>query len=475
MIKVNKQKLAYILSDYIFTLLTWILFSVVRYYKWTIYEDGYSSLTDYLCSPMLIKEYLILPLCWLTLFYFSGYYNVPLRKSRLSEFFQTLGSVLLGALVIFFAVLLNDLPLWYELYYKLFAVLLTATFMGVYIPRFILTQRATVKIQTREWAFSALIIGTGNRANELYRELEGRKLSLGYSAVGFVKSELDTPNHVAADPAMIVGEVDQLTDLISKYKIQELLVAIDIQDPTTLYTLLSKLYPHQLPIRLMASSYDIIVGGVRMTTIMGMPLVDISRSSFPEWQKNIKFFLDKVIALVALVITSPILLYATLRIKLESKGAILYQQERIGLHGVPFSIYKLRTMYTDSEAQGPQLSANGDKRITPFGRVLRKYRIDELPQFWNVLIGDMTLVGPRAERAYFIEQIHQVAPYYSLVHRVRPGITSWGMVKYGYADSVDKMVERLDYDIIYLDNMSLMVDLKIMIYTVSTILKGEGV
>jgi lipopolysaccharide/colanic/teichoic acid biosynthesis glycosyltransferase len=169
------------------------------------------------------------------------------------------------------------------------------------------------------------------------------------------------------------------------------------------------------------------------------------------------------------------MLYLALRVKRSSDGPIFYKQERIGLHGKPFNIIKFRTMYVSQKTDTPKLASENDSRITPFGKVMRKYRLDELPQFFNVLKGDMSLVGPRPEQKFFIDKIIEKAPYYSLVHKVKPGITSWGMVMYGYADTVDKMIERLKFDIIYLENISLKIDLKILIYTILTIVKGKGV
>jgi lipopolysaccharide/colanic/teichoic acid biosynthesis glycosyltransferase len=153
---------------------------------------------------------------------------------------------------------------------------------------------------------------------------------------------------------------------------------------------------------------------------------------------------------------------------------VFFKQTRIGLHGKPFSIIKYRTMVVNAEANGPALSSKEDKRITSIGRTLRKYRLDEIPQFYNVLVGDMSLVGPRPERQFFIDQIMPVAPHYKHLQRVRPGITSWGMVKYGYAENIEQMIERLKFDILYIENMSLAMDFRIMIYTVKTIIQGRG-
>lgn len=179
--------------------------------------------------------------------------------------------------------------------------------------------------------------------------------------------------------------------------------------------------------------------------------------------------------MLAIILFFPLFAYLAYRVKKDSQGNIVFKQERIGYMGKPFMIYKFRTMYTNSETDTPRLSDEDDDRVTPFGRFMRKYRLDELPQFWNVLKGDMSLVGPRPERKYFIEQIVQKAPYYYLMHNVRPGITSLGMVKYGYAKNVDEMIERLAYDVLYYENMSLLFDLKILVYTIKTVVTGKGI
>jgi lipopolysaccharide/colanic/teichoic acid biosynthesis glycosyltransferase len=188
----------------------------------------------------------------------------------------------------------------------------------------------------------------------------------------------------------------------------------------------------------------------------------------------IKRIFDIALSLIALLILSPILLAGIIGVKTSSPGPIFYRQSRLGKNGKTFKIIKLRSMVVDAEKLGPQLSSEDDPRITSWGRTMRKYRIDELPQFLNVLFGDMAIVGPRPERKFYFDQIIEQAPQYKFLLRVKPGITSWGMVKYGYAENVAEMLERARYDLIYTENITLLSDIKILFYTLVTVLQGRG-
>ena len=465
--KKSKQAGKYILSDFISASVAWLLFNILRYEVFAI-DEGADSLLDYLQYPGVLGGQVVIPLFWLVLYYFSGYYNKPFGKSRLTELFSRFLTVLIGTVFVFFALLLDDIPRSIDIYYKLFFGMFGLQFFITYIPRLLITQSGMRKIKNREWAMKVLIIGAGGKAVRIAHDL----YRLGYDICGFVSEDERTP--VKADRNQVLGTVEDIPVLMEKENVDEIVLAVESKNNKALLGILYSLYRYKRPIKVLADRFNML-SKIQLRTIRGIPLVDVTDNNFSPAEQNIKLFLDKVCSVVALLLLSPLFAYIAWRVKKDSPGPVFFRQERIGYLGQPFWMYKFRTMYVNAEENGPSLSSEDDLRVTPFGRIMRKYRLDELPQFWNVLKGDMSLVGPRPERKYFIDEIVKTAPYYYLLHNVRPGITSLGMVKYGYAASVDKMVERMEYDILYYENMSLTLDLTILIYTVKTVITGKGV
>ena len=465
--KKSKQAGKYILSDFISASVAWLLFNILRYEVFAI-DEGADSLLDYLQYPGVLGGQVVIPLFWLVLYYFSGYYNKPFGKSRLTELFSTFITVLIGTVFVFFALLLDDIPRSIDIYYKLFFGMFGLQFFITYIPRLLITQSGMRKIKNREWAMKVLIIGAGGKAVRIAHDL----YRLGYDICGFVSEDERIP--VKADRNQVLGTVEDIPVLMEKENVDEIVLAVESKNNKALLGILYSLYRYKRPIKVLADRFNML-SKIQLRTIRGIPLVDVTDNNFSPAEQNIKLFLDKVCSVVALLLLSPLFAYIAWRVKKDSPGPVFFRQERIGYLGQPFWMYKFRTMYVNAEENGPSLSSEDDLRVTPFGRIMRKYRLDELPQFWNVLKGDMSLVGPRPERKYFIDEIVKTAPYYYLLHNVRPGITSLGMVKYGYAASVDKMVERMEYDILYYENMSLTLDLTILIYTVKTVITGKGV
>jgi exopolysaccharide biosynthesis polyprenyl glycosylphosphotransferase len=412
---------------------------------------------------------------WIFLYFITGTYRNIYRKSRLKELGQTLVISVIGVLMIFFTLLLNDIILSYRTYYESVLVLFSLHFSLTATFRLILSSITNSRIHARKLGFNTILIGSNENALKLYTEMESQKKAWGNKFVGFVHvDETNGYSEQLRQKLEHLGEIEEVRNIIAAFKVEEAIIAIESSEHKNIQKIVNELSDTPVIIKIIPDMYDILSGQVKMTSIFGAPLIEVSNSIMPAWESSVKRMFDIVVSILAMLIGSPIYIFLAVGVKLSSRGPVLYSHERIGLHGKPFYIHKFRSMYTDAEKMGPALSSKDDPRITPFGKFLRKVRLDELPQFYNVLIGEMSIVGPRPERYYFINLITQKAPHYRHLHKVRPGITSWGQVKYGYAENVDEMIERLKYDLLYIENMSLYVDLKILIYTVLIVLQGRG-
>ncbi len=467
------EVLKYVLSDYLTSGIVWLLFFVFRKkfieYPFEITWDLTASNQKFWFGVFLI------PIGWMFLYGIQGLYHNVFRKSRLKEFTQVFISCIIGCLVLFFLFVLDDFNQnKYTSYYKSILFLFCAQFLLNGISRYLITSFSARKIHNRKIGFNTLIIGDNEKAKNLFHELENAKKSAGYKILGFLNIAPEREEYTLSEYTQHLGSYEDANRIIAENNIEEIIIALESKEHEIIQNILTQLQESDVKIKIIPDLYNILTGQVKMNSILHAALIEINIGSLSSWEIFAKRMIDIIVSATVLMLGSPIYLVLSLFVKVSSKGSILFHQERIGLRGKPFHIIKFRTMYIDAEKNGPALSKEKDTRITPIGRFLRKSRLDETPQFWNVLKGEMSLVGPRPERSFFIEQIIQKAPQYKYLHKVKPGITSWGQVKYGYAENVDEMIERLKFDLIYMENRSILVDFKILIHTVLVVLQGRG-
>lgn len=418
----RRQQLIYLIADIISAEMVWLCF---LWFRWLVYDGKVFGVDTVLIPSFSFYPPLIAyPVVCICVYYLSGYYLRPFRRRLSAEFFKTLISAVIIGLIFFFIIIIDDQVESYQRYVVSLMVLIGLQFVLSYFPRLCIT------------------LVTRSRRSPL---------------------RVYTIRSLAEAKRMQRGAVDEVIVDLPK-----------THSERTLYEIINILYPLDIAISVVPRVYDMLTGAARIGEIEGQPLVRITDHKMSDSALCIKRAFDIVASLLAMMFLSPIYLLLAVLVAVTSHGPVIYCQERIGLHGKPFRILKFRTMYLNSEPDTPLLSRDNDPRITPVGHFMRKYRLDELPQMWNIFRGDMSIVGPRPERGYFIDQIVKEAPYYCLLYKIRPGLTSWGPIKVGYTDTIEKMVDRLNYDIMYMENMSIQLDLKILFFTIRVICDGKG-
>ena len=459
----RKEKIFLVLTDFIAFSLSWII-----YYYFRV-ESG---IVPYYTSIEFLPPMLVIYLYWLFLFYFFGLYQSWYAKSRFDEFVAIIKSTAFGVFILFFLIFVDDASSGIQggnraiiLVYWAVLVLLTGTgrFFIHTLQRSLLLKGIGLK--------NSLIIGNYENSTELYDEIE-KYPALGYKVSGLLltngKKDLsyykDSPVH---------SDLTRLPEILKDQNIEEVLIAVGSSEHNILIDIISSCEPFKVGMKILPDMYDIISGQARMNQIYGLPLIDLVPPLLPEWERKVKRIIDFVIAFITLLLFLPFGIIVAVLIKLDSRGPVFYKQVRVGENGKNFNIYKFRSMIQDAEKNtGPVWSLKDDPRITKFGKIMRKYRIDEIPNFISVLTGSMSFIGPRPERPFFVDKFSKEIPLYRRRLRVKPGITGWAQVN--GRDSIS-IPAKVSYDEFYMLHRSFFFDLRILWMTFSKVIRSEHI
>ncbi|KPP98700.1 MAG: Sugar transferases involved in lipopolysaccharide synthesis [Bacteroidetes bacterium HLUCCA01] len=450
---------------------SWYLFYFVRF------ELGIIPGESAQAPIALFVPALVICVFWLIVFAIFGLYKNLYLISRFDEFLRVGKVTLLGTLILFFVLFIDNLG-WtnsniqfaktYTLSYWL------VVFLSVWLLRLVVRTYEIVQVKKGRGLHRAVIVGTGHMARDIRDNLERNRTS-GMNVIGFVSESDQMPAETTIGDVPVIGTLSDLRTIIQREQVKDVIAALEQEDTAKLIRIVDEIDVPDVSVKIVPNFLNMITGLNQTNQIFGLPLIEVMPDPMPSWEKFTKRTFDIILSLCILVVTAPLFLVLIVLIKITSPGPAVFSQERLGLYGKPFIIYKFRTMYEDAEARsGPVWATENDPRITPLGFWLRKLRLDEIPQLYNVLKGDMSLVGPRPERAHFVNKFKKEIPLYTRRLRVRPGITGWAQVKWKYDESMEDVIEKTKYDLFYVENMSLRMDFKILLNTIATVVRGKG-
>ena len=424
--------------------------------------------------PDFIAPMVVICAFWVVIFFAFGLYRPWYAQSRLDELVTLFKAASFGVLLLFFAIFVDDQgagsPLQTRLLILLYWALLVL-FVGS--GRLLLHTSHRRLLEVGIGLHNALVVGVSAKARELCQTV-AKYPALGYKVVGLV-SVSDEPPGKSYDGIPVLGSIARIAELIDKHEVRDVLIALDSTEHDRLLYVIGACNAHPVSLKIIPDLYDIISGQARTNQIYGFPLIEIMPGLMQPWERAVKRTIDIAISFVTLFVGMPLWLVVAAAIRLDSKGPVFYTQERVGKDEKLFRIIKFRSMDHDAEAaSGPVWAEKRDPRVTRIGKIIRRLRIDEVPQLINVLDGDMSLVGPRPERPFFVDQLAKEIPLYKRRLKVRPGITGWAQVKHKYDESVADVRKKVQYDLSYIENMSLRMDFKILVSTVSVVLLGKG-
>ena len=438
---------------------------------WLSYHSGLSPDKPYVPLKDNIIPCLIINAYWLILFAIFGLYGKWKNTSRFDEVISVYKTLTVGAIlfvVIAFSAALNISSA------KLIA-------LGYWASLIVLAGAGRVIIRTFQRMLllkgiglrPSIIVGTVEHMAEMVKNVR-MSPALGYDIVGVVPTE-SSRHKKNIEGKKVLGTVKDLHHIIETHSITDVLIALEFKEDEEIFEIISAAGSYDVDFSILPGPADVLSGRMMFNHLYGFPMIRILAEPMLPWEKNVKRLLDIGVSLFVLILFFPLLLIISAAIKIDSRGPALYIQKRVGYRSRVFKLWKYRSMVVDAEKEsGPVWADKNDTRITRVGRIIRKMRLDELPQIYNILKGDMSLVGPRPERGYFVEQFKKEIPYYPLRLKVKPGLTGWAQIKHSYDRSLDDVKEKLKYDLYYIENMSLNMDFKILIATIFVVLGRKG-